>query len=121
MATTFMWWSKAAAAVLSLGLLSACAAPPVAGVQACPSRTGTTLRFVDVFDGSPEELASLVPDRAGQSSGYWNLGYVYEAGRFVTVRCRYDDKNTVDVKLADKIKRCDYTIDERHVLALQCE
>lgn len=113
--------NRAAAAVLSLGLLSTCAAQPVAGVQACPLRVGTTLRFVDVFDGPPDELASLVPDRAGQSSGYWNLGYVYEAGRFVTVRCRYDDKNSVDVKLADKIKRCDYTIDERHALVLRCK
>jgi hypothetical protein len=80
-----------------------------------------SLRFVDVFDGTPEERATLVPDRAKERSGYWQLGYVYDAGRFVTIRCKYADGKTEDVKLEKKVKRCDYKIDSKKSLKVFCK
>jgi hypothetical protein len=105
----------------SLALLCGCASGQAAAVEVCPSRGGQSLRYVDVFDGTPAELATLVPDRAGERSGYWQLGYVYNAGRFVTIRCKYSDGSAIDVKLAEKVDRCDYRIDARKTLALLCK
>jgi hypothetical protein len=96
------------------------AAPALAG-EVCPLRAGQPLRFVDVFDGSPDELAKLMADEAKARSGYWRLDYVYAAGRFVTVRCKYDDEKELDVKLTHNVARCDYRIDARKTLALSCK
>jgi hypothetical protein len=87
----------------------------------CPQRHGAPLRFVDVFDGSPEELATLIPDKAQKLSGYWQLGYVYDAGRLVTIRCKYADGQASDVKLPNKIAKCDYKIDAKKTLSLSCK
>ena len=95
-------------------------AQPALAAEACPAREGQPLRYVDVFDGSPEEMATLVPDRAAKTSGYWQLGYVYADGRFVTLRCKYADGQARDVKLTNKIARCDYRIDARKTLSLTC-
>jgi hypothetical protein len=86
----------------------------------CPARDGQPLRFVDVFDGPPEELATLMADNAGALSGYWLLGYVYDAGRHVTIRCKYADGQSSDVKMPDRIARCDYKIDKKKVLTMAC-
>jgi hypothetical protein len=94
---------------------------PAVSAEVCPSRSGQPLRFVDVFDGTPEELATLVPDKALARSGYWELGYVYDSGRFVTIRCKYRDGKASDVKLARKVARCDYRINARKTLALRCK
>jgi hypothetical protein len=87
----------------------------------CPERAGTTLRFVDVFDGSPASLATLVPDEAGERSGHWKLKYVYDAGRTVTIRCKYANDETHDVTLPSVTVRCDYTIDAKQTLTLTCK
>ncbi len=87
----------------------------------CPTKEGTTLRLVDVFDGPPESLATLMPDEAGERSGYWNLKYVYDAGRSVTIRCKYADDETHDVKLLAVTTRCDYAIDSQQGLTLLCK
>ncbi|GLQ95192.1 STY0301 family protein [Dyella acidisoli] len=115
-----MSWSKRCSYLLLAFLLWF----PVYGTLAsdvCPSKQGTSLRFVDVFDGAPEDLATLVPDQAGKYSGYWQLGYVYDAGRYVTVRCKYANGQTLDVKLSDKVSKCSYTIDSKKTLALRCK
>jgi hypothetical protein len=114
-----MWWSKAAIGPLLVMIAVFCIRPAIAA-EVCPSRQGQSLRFVDVFDGAPEDLATLIPDVAGKSSGYWRLGYVYAAGRFVTVRCKYADGSVSDVKLSIRVHRCDYKIDERKTLRLNC-
>jgi len=115
-----MSWSRhafvALIASVVCGQISALAAGPV-----CPARHSQPLRFVDVFDGPPEELATLVPDAAKNRSGYWELGYVYDANRIVTIRCRYADGNTVDIKLTEKIERCSYKIDAKKTLRLRCK
>jgi hypothetical protein len=87
----------------------------------CPARAGTTLHLVDVFDGPPESLATLMPDEAGERSGYWNLKYVYDAGRSVTIRCKYANDETHDVKLSTVTTRCDYAIDSQQALTLSCK
>ena len=89
--------------------------------EVCPRREKQPLRSVDVFDGSPQEHATLVPDVPGERSGYWQLGYLYDAGRFVTIRCKYADGEAVDVKLSNKVDRCDYKIDKRRTLKLYCK
>ncbi|WP_310734676.1 STY0301 family protein [Azohydromonas caseinilytica] len=100
--------------------MAACCTSPAIAAGVCPAREGQPLLFVQVFDGPPEELATLVPDVATERSGYWQLGYVYDAGRMVTIRCEYVDKQSVDVKLADRVERCDYSIRGRNRLKLSC-
>lgn len=115
-----MSWNGAAI-VPALASLFFCSVHAAVAADVCPSGKRQPLRFVDVYDGPPEELASLVPDQAKQKSGYWKLAYVYDAGRFVTIRCKYADGETSDVKLADKVRRCDYRIDAKKALRLHCE
>jgi hypothetical protein len=93
----------------------------MAAANVCPSHDRQPLRFVDVFDGPPEELATLVPDKDGNLSGYWLLGYVYDAGRYVTIRCKYADGRASDVKIPNKITKCDYKIDAKKVLTISCK
>jgi hypothetical protein len=114
-----MWWNKAAIPAL---LLTSWGFSPrqALAAEVCPARAGQVVHFVDVFDGSPEQLATLVPDKARKSSGYWRLGYVYDAGRFVTVRCKYADGTVADVKLSRKVHQCGYKIDAQKSLKLNC-
>ena len=107
--------------ILLLALLSGCAPTPGVAAEVCPSQKNQPLRFVDVFDGPVQDLATLVPDKAGERSGYWRLGYVYDAARFVTIRCKYADGKTLDVKLSKRVDRCDYQIDVDKTLVLRCK
>ena len=66
-------------------------------------------------------MATLVPDKGDQRSGYWSLGYVYDAKRFVVIRCKYADKKMEDVKLAKRVERCDYTLDASKSLSVTCK
>jgi hypothetical protein len=115
-----MSWSRYIVAALFVSFLG-CALPPALSAEICPSRPDQPLRFVDIFDGAPEELATLVPDLAQPRSGYWQLGYVYDSGRFVTIRCKYADGKALDVKLPGKVVRCDYKINAHKTLALRCK
>lgn len=113
------WTSRLATLALSLACFG-CA--QVANSQTvCPAKPGQPLRHVDVFDGPPADLATLVPDLARTNHGYWNLGYVYDAGRFVTIRCKYADKQALDVKLSHRVNRCDYRVDAGKQLTLACK
>lgn len=111
--------SKWPLALLLVGLCG-CSAKVTRAADVCPANGHSPLRSVDVFDGSPAELASLVPDLANERSGYWQLGYVYDAGRFVSVRCKYADGSTAEQKLIHKVARCDYKLDAQKTLSLQC-
>ena len=113
------WTSKVAG--LPLALLLGCSIRPALGAEACPLRSRQPLRFVDVFDGPAEELATLVPDKTEARSGYWLLDYIYDAGRFVVIRCKYADKKTLDVKLSNRVHKCDYIIDARRTLKVDCK
>ena len=87
-----MWWSRALAA-LTFTCLSI---TPALASEVCPKDNRSPLRYVDTFDGPPEELATLIPDVAKEHSGYWQLDYIYKAKRFATVRCKYADGHSVD-------------------------
>ncbi len=113
--------STSRAIALLLVLLSGSPIHPALATEACPLRAGQPLRFVDVFDGPAEQLATLVPDRAGKRSGYWRLDYVYDAGRLVVIRCKYADKSTLDVTLSNRVHRCDYKIDAKKTLRVSCK
>ncbi len=115
-----MSWNKKSAAVLLLPLLG-CASVPVVAKEVCAPRADHPLRYVGVFDGSVEELAMLAPNMSKARSGYWTLGYVYDANRFVTVSCKYADGKAVDVKLTERIARCDYKINAKKTLTLYCK
>lgn len=95
---------------------SVLAAPPV-----CPIRQNQPLRYVDVFDGEPSDLATLEPDVAKDRYGHWVLGYLYDEGRFATIRCKYADKQTHDVKLAKRVEQCRYSINAKKALQVTCK
>lgn len=116
-----MSWNRKFGVLLLVALLGCSIQQSTIAAAACPARPDHPLRFVDVFDGSPSDMATLVPDQAVGSSGYWRLGYIYDAGRFVTIRCKYTDGRVSDTKLASKIDRCDYTIDSKKALKLDCK
>lgn len=116
-----MSWSRHCGVLLLAALLGCSVQQPTMAAAVCPARPDHPLRYVDVFDGSPNDMATLVPDQGGQSSGYWQLGYIYDAGRYVTIRCKYADGHISDTKLANKINRCDYTIDSKKTLKLDCK
>lgn len=93
----------------------------LAAPSACPVRQNQPLRYVDVFDGEPSDLATLEPDVAKERYGHWVLGYVYDAGRFATIRCKYADKETHDVKLTKRVEQCSYSINAKNVLRVTCK
>jgi hypothetical protein len=110
-----LWLVFTAAACTTAGAGKADAA------EVCAPHAGPPLRFVDIFDGAVVDQAKLVPDVAEERSGQWQLGYVYDAGRFVTVRCKYADGQAVDVKLAAKVQACRYRLQADKTLTLFCE
>lgn len=63
----------------------------------------------------------MIPDESTETSGYWKLGYVYDAGRFVTIRCKYADGQRLDVRLSDRVEECRYTIEPKQALSLYCK
>lgn len=113
-------WNRTCGAGL-LALLPSLWTGAALAADVCPKRAGQPVRFVDVFDGPTERLEMLVPDRNGKTAGYWKLGYIYDGGRFVMVRCKYADGQASDVKLSDKVAQCDYRIDAKKTLSLSCK
>lgn len=97
-----------------------CAAAKQTSTDVCPVQSNSYLQYVDVFDGPPEEMAILMPDQVHDTHGYWSLGYVYDAKRTVTVRCKYANSKTVDVTLEEKVQRCDYKISSKKILSVNC-
>ncbi|MFZ2269483.1 MAG: STY0301 family protein [Azonexus sp.] len=105
---------------LILSFLCAAWTLPVLAAEVCPARPGQQLQFIDVFDGPPEEMAFLRPGRERPRSGAWELGYIYDAGRSVTIRCKYADEQALDVKLSKRVGRCNYRLDAKKTLKLDC-
>lgn len=93
---------------LLLACLAASLPSAVSAAEICPARSGQFPRYLSVFDGPPEEMADLVPDTDSAGSSFWDLAYVYDAGRIVTIRCKYADGTIADMPLPDRIKRCRY-------------
>ncbi len=102
-----------------IAMASACVAGHAIGAEVCAAKPA--LRNVTVFDGPPSELASLVPDEAGEISASWELGYVYDAGRTVWVRCQYADGTSADVQLSARIAKCEYKAVKKDAFKLFCQ
>lgn len=112
-----MSWTRCLA-VIAISTIAGYASVSSA-TEVCPARREQALRYVDVFDGDPAEMASLVPNETTDTKGYWDLGYVYDQGRVVTVRCKYADKEIRDVKLSERVSRCRYKV-TRNILKITC-
>ena len=77
----------------------------------CPAQQGKSpLVSVSVYDGAPSENADLKPDESRGAGNYtyasWDVGYLYDMGRSVSVVCRYKGAGTVTVKINHKVNRC---------------
>lgn len=104
-----------------LVVLLGCTLGHVDAKEVCPIQGDQSLRYVDILDGPIQDMAILIPDEAQHTHGYWSLGYVYDAGRFVSVRCKYADGKVLEIKLLDRVERCNYKIDSKKNLTLDCK
>ena len=82
-------------AIAIFALFNLCAA---ARAESCPAvRDKQPLAAVDLFDGPVEEMADLVPDASADSKNHahasWKLGYIYDSGHAVYVKCVYRGAN----------------------------
>jgi hypothetical protein len=100
-----MRWNRISVPLIAL--TSACGIGHAIGAEVCAAKSQTIRSFM-VFDVPPSELASLVPEQTGENSGYWELGYVYDAGRSAWVHCQYSDGTSAGVQLSTRIGKCEY-------------
>jgi hypothetical protein len=95
----------------ALMILAATSVPSVA--LQCPTISGQTLVYIDIFDGQPEKQADLAPDdtkkAGGMTSNIWQL----EAGADgLYVTCGYGKKlegpysQMETIRLPDTVKTC---------------
>lgn len=104
-----MWFSRLAilVTVASTGL-------SYAQVAGCPAyERNSPLVQVTVFDGPPNEMASLVPDVSKGSDHHtyasWDIGYIFDAGRILYLECSYlHSTKPITVKVDKKVKECVY-------------
>ena len=120
MATVSMSWSRKLGTALLCAAMFGQGAARAADTAPCQAKPATALKYVEVYDGPPEELASLMPDEERNDSGTFTLGDIYKDGRFVTIRCKYADGTTADVKLATKVESCKYAIGKDKKVSFIC-
>jgi hypothetical protein len=102
-------WSSPERRVLLLVLMlvvGAAEAAPANPAEICPARPGDSVRFIDVFDGKPDEHATLAPDSSRHGIDMFTLGHIYDDGRTVTIRCKYRSGTRTDIELRDKVEAC---------------
>lgn len=87
----------------------------------CPARLNDTIQQIDIFDGKPEELAFLAPDDDQALPSIYTLNYIYDAGRTVTVRCKYTSSFVADVELKSKVNQCTFSSYKSGNSALICK
>lgn len=93
-------------------LVAACASPIVGYAKQasiCPQLRDTRVHQIDIFDGAPEELAYLAPDDPDTAPNTYTIGHIYSNGRFVSVRCHYDNGEVRDVKIEKRVRVCRYS------------
>ena len=116
-------WSSRLAAVAALVLASAQAG---ATPTMCPAKQdGQPLSTGYVLDGPLQDKAILEADSGGSKNGVefarWKVRYVYDAGRQVTLDCRYGDGATpVAVVIATPVKVCSYSKSKKRGVELRC-
>jgi len=93
----------------------------VMAADTCPTRQDAPLQNVAVFDGDPKEHVQLMSDTESEQSGYWSVDNLYDAGRFVTIRCIYMDGQTLDVAFPNRVNKCYYSGDSNKTLVVFCK
>lgn len=95
-------------AIFFIALAALVSPAMAAGSQsACPpTNDGPKLISVEVFDGVAEDDATLAPDDGDQNNGVWQVAGIYQAGRFVTLRCNYADGTLADFPIKRKVSVC---------------
>jgi hypothetical protein len=117
-------YSRGAIVTLAMFILCAAAA---ARAESCPAlRDKQPLVSVDLFDGPVEEMADLVPDASTDSKNHahasWKLGYIYDGGHAVYVKCVYRGaKDALVVKLDRKVENCVFDRTKDKPASLTCE
>ena len=114
-----MWWTKIGHAVC-LATMLAPVAPPASfahAAQTCPTRQGTRLQYVHLFDGPPEELAELEANVVGATTGYTDVSTIYPAHRQLYVQCEYLDHTRTTVVIRTPVRRCSYQTDAADTIA----
>lgn len=86
---------------------------------ACPNSNARLIN-VEVLDGPREEKA-LLRGEESRNEDRFDLRYVYDAGRYVSVRCLYSDGKTVDLIFRDRIDECRYKIESDIVATFECQ
>ena len=87
----------------------------------CTTRPNEKVQQIYIFDGKPEELAYLAPDDNQTNSNIYTLNYIYDAGRFVTIRCKYDSNFIYDVEMKDKVNQCKFSKNKSDSYILICK
>lgn len=124
MATIFSLSNSLALAAICAALLAPAACAE--GDASCPpAQEGIRLKTVALFDGPPEELADLVPDRfhdaGGTAQSEWDVRYIFHAGRHLYVRCGYGpSRAAVVLKPAASTARCVFVSQPDGNVSLTC-
>lgn len=101
------------------GALVACVLGPAQAktLDVCPVRHHDPIQQIYLFDGTPEELAYLAPD---DDANLYSLKSIYDKGRFVTVRCKYEGGSIVDLELKNRTSQCTFRKDKAGYGNLRC-
>jgi hypothetical protein len=108
-----MWWKLERIQPCKFVLAAFLACPLVAMAQpkatsVCPKVLHTQISQIDVFDGSPADMAYLAPSGVAAEPEVYLLASIYDQGGFVTVRCHYGAKLIRDVQLRKRLHTCRY-------------
>lgn len=103
-----------AAALLGLSLLAGCAHAEIA----CPAKgaTGGALSGAEVFDGPPEEMASLAPD--SEEGASWDLTGYRDSPRDLYLVCVYADGGRQNMRLPKDVNEC--TVADKGGVSARC-
>jgi hypothetical protein len=102
---------------LSVSTLSCAHAVPT---NLCPARQSDIVKYIDVFDGRPNELAYLAPDSQRSGVDTFIVGGIYDSGRSVTVRCKYASGQITDIEIKQKVDMCAATRTGSGGVSVQC-
>lgn len=84
--------------------------------KVCP--TIGKVRQIYICVGNPKDLVYLAPD--GDSDDY-SLGYYYDRGEFITIRCEYTNGKARNIELRKRVETCRGADSKRHGQQLICQ
>jgi hypothetical protein len=97
-------------------LLLASNAAFAAPFKVCPAIG--KVRQIYICVGNPKDLVYLAPD---DDSDNYSLGYYYDHGEFITIRCEYTDGQARDVELRERVEICRGADSKRYGQQLICQ